>query len=366
MPILDRTKLPSELLIMSNWVAWKWDERDGKRTKVPVNPLSGGLAMANEANTWSLFGVAERRAMNDQLAGVGLELSNLGFVAYDFDHCINQDGSFRLPEVETWVALLDSWTYITPSGEGLRVIVRGVLPNGISGKRHGTTEVYSASRYVTVTDQLWANSQPVIEERQAVIDLLWDEMFPAPTVQTQTRYPMGNPWTSGTLSDDEAIEHLERFGNAQKFRDLMAGSWEQYYPSIATAGQGASEADAGLVGIISYVTQDDAQIERIMWRSGLARDKWHESNYLQRTIQTYKRYRTVFYTPPPPRFTRPQRPAPMSNPCPSAPPAPMSNPYPSGDACAARGSRAGNTVGDGARREGAMGRLCAAGRRAAR
>jgi hypothetical protein len=341
MPILDRTKIAPRWANDSQWVVWRYELTDtGKLTKVPYSPLypptNPRRASSTDPRTWSTLAVCEQACDGTSFFdGLGHMQGEDASVGLDYDHCLDDQGRITEPWVETEVALLDSWTYVTPSGTGLRVIVDGRWPD--RGRRTTGLEVYARERFFTVTDQLYQGSTPVINARQFSLDTVYATHFtPPPAVQTQTRYPMGNPWTPGALSDDEAIEHLERFGNAQKFRDLMAGSWEQYYPSIAAAGQGASEADAGLVGIISYVTQDDAQIERIMWRSGLARDKWHESNYLQRTIQTYKRYRTVFYTPPPPRFTRPQRPAPMSNPCPSAPPAPMSNPCPSGDACAAR------------------------------
>ena len=55
--------------------------------------------------------------------------------------------------IEQWaqdiVQKLNNYTEITPSGEGLRVLVNASLPVG--GRKRGNTEVYATARYVTLT-----------------------------------------------------------------------------------------------------------------------------------------------------------------------------------------------------------------------
>lgn len=61
-------------------------------------------------------------------------------------------------------------------------------------------------------------------------------------------------------SDEEVLARATAAANGQKFADLYAGRWQDYYPS-------QSEADFALVDIIAFYTQNRAQIAR-MFRVG--------------------------------------------------------------------------------------------------
>src|SRR5262245_13782690 len=79
-----------ELKTYRQWVAWKQGERDGRPTKLPINPHTGGLAKTNDANTWGAYEQAVERASKDGLAGVGFVLSKEdNLTGYDFDKCRN-------------------------------------------------------------------------------------------------------------------------------------------------------------------------------------------------------------------------------------------------------------------------------------
>ena len=51
-------KIPQELKVRPQWVGWSLEEREGKPTKVPKNPKTGGNAMANDPGTWGEFDLA--------------------------------------------------------------------------------------------------------------------------------------------------------------------------------------------------------------------------------------------------------------------------------------------------------------------
>ena len=40
---------------MPIWVNWKLEERNGKKTKIPYNPRTGGKAQSNNPHTWSVL-----------------------------------------------------------------------------------------------------------------------------------------------------------------------------------------------------------------------------------------------------------------------------------------------------------------------
>ncbi len=39
--VLDKSCIPQKLLSLAHWVGWRAEQRNGKSTKVPVNPKSG-------------------------------------------------------------------------------------------------------------------------------------------------------------------------------------------------------------------------------------------------------------------------------------------------------------------------------------
>lgn len=152
--------VPPELFIPKQWVCWYPVWRDGRWTKPPVNPFAGGNAKTNDPSTWSP--VADALAFyekNDWIYGVGFVLvPEGGLVAFDFDDCLTADGEISPDHFAArCVPALNSYTEITPSGQGLRVLVHGVLPDGSKGRRKSKmgTEIYSSGRYVTVTGARW-------------------------------------------------------------------------------------------------------------------------------------------------------------------------------------------------------------------
>jgi primase-polymerase (primpol)-like protein len=64
--------VPAELAGLPQRVAWRWEERDGKPTKPPLNPHAGQHASATDPATWGTLQDALRfcRA-NPWAAGVG-------------------------------------------------------------------------------------------------------------------------------------------------------------------------------------------------------------------------------------------------------------------------------------------------------
>ncbi len=53
-------EVPDDLAAPDHWVAWGWEYRSGKWTKVPINPASGARASSTDPSTWSGFEEAVR------------------------------------------------------------------------------------------------------------------------------------------------------------------------------------------------------------------------------------------------------------------------------------------------------------------
>jgi putative DNA primase/helicase len=100
---------------------------------------------------------------------------------------------------------LNSYTEFSPSGEGVRIFVRGSLPSGIAGKKRGNIEAYSSGRYLTVTGHRLNDAPPTIESRQAEIGRLCKKFFSEPIKAMPAN---GNGTCAWHPSDDELLAKL--------------------------------------------------------------------------------------------------------------------------------------------------------------
>jgi primase-polymerase (primpol)-like protein len=150
--------IPPELTALPQWVLWRWVERGGKPTKPPYQP-DGSHARVDDPSTWSPFEYVQTAfetapSNHTFFHGVGFVLTEqAGFTAFDFDNCLDADFQIVDSRVAQWVRALDSYTEISPSGRGLRVLVRAKLPAG--ARKAGNCECYDTGRYVTLTGRLF-------------------------------------------------------------------------------------------------------------------------------------------------------------------------------------------------------------------
>jgi NrS-1 polymerase HBD domain len=270
---MTRLAALEELSNHRRWVLWKLEHRKGTPTKPPYQP-SGVLADTADPDTWSSEPAV--RAASGRFDGVGFVISGSDFAGVDLDHCLSfppeADGR---PVVDPWAAEivqhLDSYTEITPSGESLRVWVRGQVPAGRQRSKlgpagRGRLEIYSGAnpaRYFTVTGEHLDGTPAAIHDRQAPLLAVFRQYFETPDHATTE-----TTGTSRDLSDaeDRALIARAQADHGDRFKKLWAGD-PSSYGSI-------SEGDFALVAWLSFYSQDPVQLERLMRASGLARDKW--------------------------------------------------------------------------------------------
>lgn len=146
--VMDIEKIPRELKDHPQWVVWKYETRDGKKTKPPYDPQTGKRASHSDPSTWGMF--------NDALKGLDKGFDGIGFVftekdpfcGIDLDDCRSTSG-----EIATWALKIikdfDSYTEISPSKTGLKIFIKGKLPGGGIKTKH--VEIYHKLRFFTVT-----------------------------------------------------------------------------------------------------------------------------------------------------------------------------------------------------------------------
>lgn len=142
--------IPDELKRRPQWVCWRYalDSKD-RRTKHPYNPRSGRMASSTNLMTWSPFAEVLEAYETGRFAGVGFEFSSGDpYSGVDLDGCRDPETG----EVEAWAAeiarYLDSYTEVSPSGEGLHIIVKGKVPAAL---KRPYIEMYSIERFFTMT-----------------------------------------------------------------------------------------------------------------------------------------------------------------------------------------------------------------------
>jgi primase-polymerase (primpol)-like protein len=281
-PHCDPDHLPADLLALPQFLCWRYEERDGKATKVPVNPRTGRLALTTAPSTWATVEEAWPYARRHGL-GLGFVFAATDpFVGIDLDKCI-ADGRL-LPWAWAILAALDSYTEVSPSATGTHTFVRATLPPG--GKRAGAVELYDRARFFTLTGARLDYLPPTVEERQAPLAALHARLFPPA--------PPAPPAASGPVplrswDDAEVVQRAMAATNGHKFAQLWLNSGHRYTSE--------SEADAALVSLLAFWTGPDAdRIDALFRQSGRMRPKWERASYRDRTIALALK-RAEYYRP---------------------------------------------------------------------
>jgi len=265
-----REHFPDEMIKLPQWVPYKlrWSAKTGKFDKIPMNPKTGYNAKSNNPDTWGRFDTAVKRALNRGMGGIGFVFSRDDpYVGIDLDKCIN-DG-----EIESWatdiIAEIDSYTELSPSGNGYHIIGRGKLPP--RGRRKDRIEMYDSNRFFTVTGLVNGNSE--LRDIQKELHTFHARVFKK--TKTHSRSSLGKVKNRSVITDDDLITRAINSKNGAKFSSLWSGNWNAAgYPS-------QSEADQALSNILAWWTDYDAlRLDSLFRQSGLFRpDKWDKPHF---------------------------------------------------------------------------------------
>jgi putative DNA primase/helicase len=274
--------IPRELRDRNQWVVWRSEERGGKPTKVPY-AVGGGHAKANDPTTWSSFSEAVQVA-GDGYDGVGYVFSaDDPYCGIDLDDVRDKETGELHDAARDIIDRLNSYTEISPSEEGVKIIVRASKPGDRfrTGKTpwHGDIELYDRERYFTITgnqiDRERRSGALTIREAQAALDAIYVEQFgdSAKDETPESAEPGGS-----RKPDAEDEEVLERAKDRRHFRALWEGDIKKY-PS-------GSEADLAFCSTLAQITDDRDQVLRLWQASRLWREKCDDRpDYVAATIE---------------------------------------------------------------------------------
>jgi len=272
-----------ELKKYDQWVAWKAKPKpNGKTDKIPINPHTGKNASSNDPTTWGTYQEATKAVEKYGLNGIGFVFTDKDpFVGFDLDDCRDPKSGQITLQAEAYLDKFDSYSEVSPSGRGLRIIVEGKVPG--KRKRSGKDiEIYGTGQFLTITGEHLTDTPSTIEDRQKEINEVYEQLFGKDKVEAPRKEP-SKQLENGpeNLSDEEILSKIRQASNADKFERLYQGNIEGY-PS-------QSEADLGFCNILAFWTQSPSQIDRLFRLSALYRKKWDsrrgDSTYGQDTIK---------------------------------------------------------------------------------
>ena len=213
--------IPAELRERDQWVVWRRVERDGqpKPTKEPRRALEPDVkADSTRPETWATFEQAVQALDHPDADGIGFVLTReSGLVGIDLDDVLC-DAELNGAELAgtplaTWVAALGTYTEISPSGKGLRIIGRAAFPEpAADGRKRGPFEAYCSRRFLTITGDVFKGFLELRDMPQDVLDAFHAAAFPP---RSETRPEPGQVSVSVSLDDRELLDRAMRARNGK-------------------------------------------------------------------------------------------------------------------------------------------------------
>lgn len=263
--------IPQELKKLNQWVCWKAEKRNGKISKVPMNPKTGGYAMSNNPATWTDYNTALK--VSENFSGIGFMFGN-GIFGIDIDDVDEDIKKYKNDDedniVSEFIHSLGSYAEYSPSGNGIHIICKGTLPPG--GRRKANIEMYSEGRFFTMTGNIASEYTDIVDCTEP-IKYLHAKYIETPVVQSSTPSQLD-------LDEQKIIELAIKSKQGQAFSTLYNGFWDGLYPS-------QSEADLAFANMLAFWTaKDKSKMNAIFRKSGLYRPKW-DSKRGERTYGDY-------------------------------------------------------------------------------
>lgn len=265
---------------------WRYEKQQDRRTKVPYQ-VNGQRASSRNIQHFTSF--EEIIKTVPQYDGIGMGVFS-PFAAVDIDDCVRNGELSEL--AEDVIHTLDSYTEYSPSGKGVRIILKvkdftfDKSRYYINNRKIGL-EVYVpgvTNRFVTLTGNIIHQTESAYrdEELQLILDryMKREEQLSSPQRTAPGSY----------LEDESVIQKAQKSRQKAKFLKLWQGDISGY--------ASPSEADLALCSMLAFWCGGDMeQMDRIFRQSGLMRDKWERDDYRKSTLERAVKSCMSFYTP---------------------------------------------------------------------
>lgn len=284
----------------------------GKFDKYPVDHrtlqvFAKGSDWQNDPTAWTDADNALKLAgLCGDDYGIGFFFTaNDPFFFLDIDRCLQPDNTWSPLALQLLGYCRGAAAAVSSSGRGLHVFgkVPAPTPHGSRNDALGL-ELYTEKRFVALSGTgANGNAATVCD----YFPWLVSEYFPPKGAASGV-----DDWTeeavegfTGPEDDNELVERAcasrsaaGAFGAGATFAELWEGDADalaRAYPD--GSGHNGSQADAALAQHLAFWTGNNCErILRLMWLSGLVRDKWDREDYLYRTILNAVRMQETVYS----------------------------------------------------------------------
>lgn len=261
--------VPQELKNLKHWCCFKLQKRGEKLTKIPIDAYTGNNGKSNDESTWADFDTALNAINKFRCNGIGIYFKEPYF-GIDIDNVPAEIKRYKADDhdnniVSEFVDMLGSYAEISPSGNGIHIIAKGILPDG--GRRKGNTEFYDSGRFFTVTNNHIGGYTSIADDSDyGKVNFLHNKYIGAG--ETTVKNIPSSHVPGSELSEEEIVRIASNSKNGMRFNVLLNGDWSQFYTS-------QSEADMAFANDLAFWSNRDfAKMDSIFRSSSLYRDKW--------------------------------------------------------------------------------------------
>jgi putative DNA primase/helicase len=235
---LRRENVPLELKELDQWVGWRWKQIGQKWTKVPYDLKTGKVAASDDPTTWAPYSETEGHP------NIGFMFSEDDpFGGIDVDGCVDPETGQITKPARQIIDRMASYSEISPSGTGVKMFVKGVVPGLRRKNPKEKMEVYDRRRFFTVTGHHLPGTPKTIEPRQEELEAFYSWLFPnEEEVQPSPNGAVANH----DLSDEDILSRAYRAANGDKFIKLWNGDASDY--------ESPSEGDLALCAMLAFWT----------------------------------------------------------------------------------------------------------------
>ena len=167
--------IPARLIKYAHWVVWNEKKtKAGRPPKILLQAINGQPASVKDPETWCDFKTLLK--YYEDYDGIGFVVTKTtGIVAWDLNYCRNP----YTRVIESWaidiIRRLNSYTEVTPSGKGIRILTISELWYG--KKISKRSRVYDRDHYVTVTGCHLGGTPNKIRKRQTATEEIYQKEF---------------------------------------------------------------------------------------------------------------------------------------------------------------------------------------------
>jgi|GEM_PF-1542244 len=186
-PILDT--IPASMKAERRWCCWRyeWKRKEKKWSKVPIDTSTNDWLKWGDRSTWLSFDDAATAFQRGGYSGVGFFLGD-DWCGIDFDDHLDPITKEPDEYATSFLTRLNSRSDISPSGEGVKVIVRATITKSFVDHSAGI-EIYGSGRFFTVTGHRLEQYPADVEHRQEELTKVLSELSPQPEKKTTPKPP---------------------------------------------------------------------------------------------------------------------------------------------------------------------------------